>query len=227
MKTSIIIPTFEEERNISGTLTGICRALGNRSDTEIIVSDAGEDRTSAIASGFPVRVVRSPKGRAVQMNRGAAAATGDLLYFIHADTQPPACFVETILSSVNDGSEAGCFQLTFDDPHWLMQAYGWFTRFPFPVCRGGDQSLFITKSLFERIGGFDESLQVMEDIDIIERIEKETPFRILPRSVVTSARKYRVNGRVRLQVIFGFIHLFYALGFDQDIIAKYYSDNIE
>lgn len=227
MKTSIIIPTFAEESTISGTLTGICNAVRDRNDTEIIVSDAGEDRTAAIASGFPVRVVRSPKGRAVQMNRGAEAATGDLFYFIHADTRPPERFVDKILSALAEGSEAGCFQLTFDDPHWLMQTYGWFTRFPFPVCRGGDQSLFITKSLFGRIGGFDESLRIMEDIDIIERIGRETPFRILPHNVVTSARKYRINGRVRLQLIFGFIHLFHALGFDQDIIAKYYSDNIE
>ncbi len=226
MKASIVIPTHNEERGIAETLSNLCGTLRQRTDAEIIVSDSGADGTLAVASDFPVRTIVSPKGRAVQMNRGAAIARGEVLYFLHADTAPPAGFLDDILSAVDRGAEAGCFQLAFDDPHWLMQTYGWFTRFPLTLFRGGDQSLFITRSLFDDIGGFDDTLRVMEDIDIVERIGRRTSFRILDKAVVTSARKYGVNGRVRLQVIFGFIHLFYALGFDRDIIAKFYTDNI-
>ena len=108
-----------------------------------------------------------------------------------------------------------------------MQTYGWFTRLPLTLCRGGDQSLFITSDLFKRIGGFNEKLRVMEDIEIIERISTHSTFTILNDMVTTSARKYAVNGRIRLQVIFGLIHLLYSLGFDQDIIADYYAHTID
>ena len=227
MNTSIIIPTYNEEAGIAETLSIVCRLAGKTKSTEIIVSDAGDDNTLRIASGFPVKTCRSPKGRAAQMNRGAGMATGEILYFLHADTIPPAGFLDKITAAVRQGKTAGCFQLGFDDPHWLMQTYGWFTRLPLTVCRGGDQSLFITRVLFERIGGFNEKLRVMEDIEIIERIGKHTAFTILDDIACTSARKYAVNGRIRLQVIFGTIHLLYALGFDPDIIADYYARNID
>ena len=227
MNLSIIIPTYNEEASIAETLVHVCKAAEGRKDIEIIISDSGDDNTLKIASGFPVRACRSPKGRPVQMNKGAEIAKGQILYFLHADTLPPNRFSDNIFTAVKQGSQAGCFQLTFDDPHWLMQTYGWFTQFPLTVCRGGDQSLFITRDLFNRIGGFNEELRIMEDIEIIERINRHTSFTILDSIAVTSARKYTVNGRVRLQVIFGLIHLLYALGFDQDIIADYYARNVD
>lgn len=227
MKISIIIPTYNEAASIAGTLSTVCKAAGSKKDIEIIISDSGDDNTLQIASGFPVKTFRSPKGRAVQMNRGAEAASGQMLYFLHADTLPPEGFLDDIQSAAANGHEAGCFRLTFDDLHWLMQTYGWFTRLPLTICRGGDQSLFITAGLFSRIGGFNEELRIMEDIEIIERINRHTSFTILDSTVVTSARKYAENGRIRLQVIFGLIHLLYALGFDQDVIADYYSNNIK
>ncbi len=226
MKTSIIIPTYNEEKGIAGTLSSIIEAAGEKTETEIIISDASDDNTLFVASDFPVTTCRSPKGRAAQMNHGARRASGDILYFLHADTLPPQGFIDTILEATLQGKQAGCFQLTFDDPHWLMQSYGWFTRFPFTLCRGGDQSLFITKDLFNRIGGFNENLRIMEDIEIIERISRVTSFTILEDVAVTSARKYSVNGRIRLQVIFGTIHLLYALGFDTDLIADFAAKSI-
>ena len=226
MNTSIIIPTYNEEAGIAGTLRTVCEAAGETQDVEVIVSDASQDNTPGIVSDFPVRICRSQKGRAVQMNQGARMAAGKILYFLHADSIPPEGFINTIARAVERGKTAGCFQLGFDDPHWLMQTYGWFTQLPMPICRGGDQSLFITRDLFQRIGGFNETLRIMEDIEIIERISRHAAFTILDDIVVTSARKYAVNGRIRLQVIFGMIHLLYALGFDQDIIAGYYTRNI-
>jgi rSAM/selenodomain-associated transferase 2 len=225
-RLSIVIPAWNEEAGIARTLETLLRLTAEHGDTEIIVSVSGDDRTEAIARTFPVTVCRSEKGRAVQMNTGAKLTSGTVLYFLHADTTPPPSFRDDILSAIGRGAEAGCFQMTFDDDDWLMQLYGWFTQFPLPVCRGGDQSLFITRKLFERIGGFDERLQIMEDIEIIERIQRHTTFHILDSTVVTSARKYRDNGTVRLQAIFGTIHLMYALGFSQEDIQKFYRDSI-
>lgn len=128
-----------------------------------------------------------------------------------------------IEKAVHAEKSAGCFRMHFDDPHWLMPLYGWCTRFPFQVCRGGDQSLFITKALF---GGFDASLAVMEDIEIIARVKKKTTFHILSEHVTTSARKYHHNGRVRLQLLFGTIHLRYALGVSQEKLGAFYKQNI-
>ncbi|NTU92773.1 MAG: glycosyltransferase [Chlorobiaceae bacterium] len=223
---TIVIPAWNEERIIAHTLQRVCDAIAPRSDVEIIVSVSGDDRTAQIASGFPVVVCRSGKGRSSQMNAGAARGSGGVLFFLHADTIPPEGFCDVILKAVRDGASAGCFRMVFDDPHWIMQLYGWFTQFPFQVCRGGDQSLFITRELFARIGGFDESMQVMEDIEIIERIQRHTQFRILDNEVVTSSRKYQENGMLRLQGIFGMIHLMYALGFSQEDIRQFYRDMI-
>lgn len=116
--------------------------------------------------------------------------------------------------------------MDFSDNNPIMTLYGWFTQFPLMVCRGGDQSLFIAASLFHDIGGFDEKLVVMEDINIIARIEQLERFHILENQVTTSARRYHQNGVIRLQLIFGTIHLMYALGCDQEAIIRYYRDNI-
>ncbi len=221
---SIIIPAWNEEAMIGSTLERICTVIGGRHDVELIVSVSGDDRTGEIASGFPVLVCRSPKGRAVQMNAGAAAASGRVLYFLHADTIPPPAFCDEILEAVRNGHPAGCFRMEFDDPDWVMQLYGWFTQFPLAICRGGDQSLFITRELFGEIGGFDGSMAVMEDIEIIGRIERRVPFRILENPVTTSARKYHDNGTIRLQALFGTLHLMYALGFGQEELGKFYRD---
>ena len=116
--------------------------------------------------------------------------------------------------------------MDFSDNNPIMTLYGWFTQFPLMVCRGGDQSLFIAASLFHDIGGFDEKLVVMEDINIIARIEQLERFHILENQVTTSARRYHQNGVIRLQLIFGTIHLMYALGCYQEAIIRYYRDNI-
>jgi rSAM/selenodomain-associated transferase 2 len=223
---SIIIPTYNEEAIIAEIIEKLLAMTQHTEGVEIIFSDASSDRTPDLLTSFPVKVCRSAKGRAVQMNTGARVAEGAILYFLHADSRPPQTFIEDIRSAVESGKQAGCFQMQFDDPHPIMSLYGWFTRFPFPLCRGGDQSLFITKELFQSIGGFNETMQVMEDIDIITRLEKQTAFHILDNFVITSARKYHKNGFLNLQMIFGTIHLMYALGADQESLVRYYTENI-
>lgn len=223
---SIIIPSYNEEEGIAACLDHLLSLAKRCMNIEIIICDAGTDRTAEIAAHYPVVLLKTEKGRAKQMNAGAAEAKHSILYFLHADTAPPDTFVDDILEAVRNGCKAGCFQMRFDDFNPIMGLYGWFTRLPFPICRGGDQSLFITQELFRKIGGFDNSMLVMEDIDIIARIEKETPFRILDSVVTTSARKYRRNGIIRLQMIFGTIHLLYTLGADQETLVRYYRENI-
>ncbi|NTU57809.1 MAG: glycosyltransferase family 2 protein [Chlorobiaceae bacterium] len=222
---SIVIPAWNEEACIGRTLESVLAVTEQRGDAEIVVSVSGDDRTAEIASGFPVTVCRSEKGRATQMNAGASMTSGTVLYFLHADTTPPSSFCDDILNAVHNGRTAGCFQMDFDDPHWIMQLYGWFTQFPLPICRGGDQSLFITRELFMKIGGFNPSMQVMEDIEIIEKIQRHTEFHILNSRVTTSSRRYHDNGMLQLQAVFGTIHLMYALGVSQEEIIRFYRNS--
>jgi rSAM/selenodomain-associated transferase 2 len=223
---SIIIPTYNEEAGIADSMQALL-ALTERTDgVEIIVSDASSDRTPEILAGFPLTVCKSIKGRAVQMNTGARRATGSILYFLHADTLPPKNFLEDIRSAVTAGKRAGCFRMGFDDDDPIMSLLGWFTQFPLMVCRGGDQSLFIDRFLFDEIGGYNESMQIMEDYDIVRRIDERELFHILENEVTTSARKFQKNGIIRLQMIFGTIHVMYALGFDQESMIRYYKENV-
>jgi rSAM/selenodomain-associated transferase 2 len=219
---SIIIPTYNEEAIISRSLQTILSITKNKAMVEIIVSDASTDQTANIVSEFAVTLCKSTKGRARQMNAGAAVARGDILYFLHADTVPPVTFIEDIRTAVTAGKKAGCFRMNFDDENPILALYGWFTRVPLQLCRGGDQSLFIEMSLFTTIKGFDESLTIMEDINIINRIRHNTKFHIITNQVTTSSRKYHDNGIIRLQIIFGSIHLMYALGCEQESIIRHY-----
>ena len=102
--------------------------------------------------------ISSQKGRAKQMNKGAKKATGTILYFLHADSFPPQNFDSLIISEVQKGNLAGCFCMKFDHPHWWLRLAGWLTQFKSKACRGGDQSQFITRKLFNDIGGYDGKL---------------------------------------------------------------------
>ena len=223
---SIIIPTYNEEAIIAQSIKALLAITEQYEGIEIIVSDASTDATRHILSEFPLTVCQSVKGRAIQMNTGAQRAKGDILYFLHADSLPPETFIDNIRSAAAAGKKAGCFRMNFNDSNPIMSLYGWFTQFPLMICRGGDQSLFIDRSLFQEIGGFDETHLVMEDIDIINRIEEREQFHILDAEVTTSARRYHQNGIIRLQLLFGTIHLMYVLGIDQDTIIRYYRENI-
>ncbi len=223
---SIIIPTYNEEAIIAQSIQALLAITEQSEGIEIIVSDASSDGTRKILSEFPVTVCHSEKGRAIQMNTGAKRATGDILYFLHADTLPPLTFIENIRSAVREEKKAGCFRMNFNDSNPIMSLYGWFTQFPLMICRGGDQSLFVVRSLFQEIGGFDETHLVMEDISIINRIVERAEFHILDSEVTTSARRYHQNGIIRLQLLFGTIHLMYASGCDQETIIRYYRENI-
>jgi rSAM/selenodomain-associated transferase 2 len=221
---SIVIPTYNEAGGIQ-RLVRYLLASGGGAAPEVIVSDGGStDGTLELAKAAGAKVIRSPdKGRAAQMNAGAAVATGHILYFLHADTFPPVDFKEAILRSCAAGDGAGCFRLRFDEEHWFLKVNAWFTRFDIDSIRFGDQSLYILKSDFDRIGGFRKDHVVMEDQEIVRRIKKMTRFRVLPAAVMTSAQKYRENGIFRLQFIFSAIWLLYYMGVPQQKLVAIYN----
>ena len=221
---SIIIPTYNEASTIAALIAYLHQPTVGKPTPEIIVVDGGStDATRQLAQQAGATVLRCPrKGRAAQMNHGAHHAQGTLLYFLHADSIPPAGFRHDLQRAVAQGYESGCFQLAFDYPHWLLRFSAWCTRLPLTAVRFGDQSLFVRRELFEHLGGFREELLVMEDQEIIRRLRVQAPFCLVPKAVVTSARKYQANGVVRLQVIFTSIALLYWLGVPQRYLVRIY-----
>ncbi len=225
---SIIIPVLNEEHTI-GKLISELKKRSEDGNCEILVVDGGSrDRTREIAENAGANVIESEKkGRAAQMNAGAAVAKAEMLYFLHADTIPPFGFDAYILNSVSDGFGAGCFSLRFDDPHPGLRFYSWFTKFGSTLIRFGDQSLFVKASVFEKVNGFDESLIVMEDQQIVREIRQVTKFRVVDKPVITSARKYRKNGVYRLQAVFFLIWAGFYLGISQQALSDIYKKYIK
>jgi len=225
---SIIIPTYNEADQIAETISKTHAANGKpacptgRHEAEIIVVDGGSsDDTIAIAKQFGATVVKSErKGRAAQMNKGASVAKHEILYFLHADSIPPKEFTNRILDAYNEETKSGCFRLAFDNNHWFLKANAWFTRFNINAVRFGDQSLFVSKDIFEKAGGFREDLLMMEDQEIIHRLKRHTQFKVLKDYVITSARKYLENGVYRMQWIFYCIWAMYYLGYSQEQMLK-------
>lgn len=201
MTFSVIIPTFNEAPGIARLVADL-RRHAPAGEVEILVVDApSPDGTAAVASQAGATVLVSPRpGRAAQMNHGAAHATGDILYFVHADVGIHPDYVATIRRAVAAGHEAGCYRFRFDSRHPLLRINSYGTRFKGLMSRGGDQTLFITKALFQRLGGFNERFVIMEDFDIIRRIRRVASFYIVPQEVVVSARKYETNSWLRVQL---------------------------
>ena len=213
---TIIIPTYNEAEQIAQTISHI-QAANGRHEAEMIVVDGGStDNTPAIAEQCGATVIKSErKGRAAQMNQGAAVAKYDMLYFLHADSIPPDGFTTQIAAAYHNGAASGCFRLAFDVDHWFLKANAWFTRFDVNAVRFGDQSLFVTKEVFQKAGGFREGLLMMEDQEIIHRLKQYGKFTVMNDYVTTSARKYQDNGIYRMQGIFYRIWVLYYLGCSQ------------
>ena len=218
---SIIIPTYNEADQIAETIRKIY-AANVQHPIEIIVADGGsiDDTLKIAAKCNAITILIEKKGRAAQMNKGASIAKGDTLYFLHADSIPPIKFTAYIMEAIDKGFSSGCFKLCFDHSHWFLKANSWFTRFNVNAVRFGDQSLFVTKDVFQRCGGFNESLLMMEDQEIIHRIKKYGKFIVMNNFVITSAKKYLDNGIYRMQAIFFRIWFLYYLGYSQKYLLK-------
>ncbi len=201
LKISVIIPTFNEADTI-GRLIETLKEFSNSQVLEIIVVDSPDstDNTFEIAQSLDILVVKSPqKGRATQMNFGALLASGEILYFVHADTKVNPDYAFDIQKAILTGYDFGCYRYRFDSPSILLKINAFFTRLPFIWCRGGDQTLFIRKEDFLKVGKFREDYQIMEDYEFITRANKVLKFKIIPKNVVVSARKYKTNSYLRVQ----------------------------
>lgn len=202
MKISVIIPTLNEEGRIGKTVRFLLQN-GAESVCEVIVVDGGSsDATVNEANAAGARVLlASEKGRARQMNYGASQSRGEVLYFVHADTLPPATFARDIIQALTEGWQSGSFRYRFDSQKYMLRINSFFTRFPWLFCQGGDKTYFILQQTFQSLGGYDPHHVVMEEYDFLRRARKAgISYKVLPVQAVVSARKYDNNSWLRVQM---------------------------
>lgn len=193
MRLSVVVPALNEAAHLADTL----RHLRDQAAEEVIVVDGGSsDGTVAVARAW-ARVVLARRGRASQMNAGAATASGEGLLFLHADTRLPADGLQTVRRVLAAGASGGRFRLRFDCCHPLLALYGWATRLP--CFSYGDQGFFVHRRVFDALGGFSETVP-FEDVDFWRRLQAHRPV-IVPQEVVTSARRFNQQGVVLQQLI--------------------------
>ncbi|MCS7037038.1 MAG: TIGR04283 family arsenosugar biosynthesis glycosyltransferase [Saprospiraceae bacterium] len=223
MFLSIILPTLNEADNLRRLLPYL-RANAQGYAFEILVADArSTDDTAVVALQEGARLVPCPqRNRAAQMNAGARAAQGDVLYFVHADTLPPPSFAADIEAEIATGTVMGCYRYRFDSPSRLLRINAYFTRFQRLWCQGGDKTFFIRRDVFEAMGGYDERFVVMEEYDFLRKAMKQYPLRILPKDVVVSARKYDHNSWLRVQLANAGAFMLFRLGIEPRCIKRFY-----
>ena len=190
---SVVIPALNEERALPETLAQLFSQAG---DYEVIVVDGGStDGTRGIAEGYgDVQILQAPKGRASQMNAGAARARGEWLLFLHADTLLPERGLARI-AELPAGVAAGGFRHRFSGRGFGL----WFVslvdniRCTWSRIIFGDQAMFIRRSLFSRLGGFPDT-QRLEDVQFCEILVKHTKPILLDQTVITDSRKFVQQG---------------------------------
>jgi rSAM/selenodomain-associated transferase 2 len=191
---SILIPTLNEAAGIAATLAALqaCRGRG----VQIIVIDGGsQDGTAALAAGHADRVLVSPAGRARQMNAGAAAASGDILLFLHADTRLPEHADAWVREALAGGAAWGRFDVTIDGRAAMLKLVASMMnrRSRWTGIATGDQAIFVKRDAFDAVGGFPDQ-PLMEDIELSRRLRRFGRPACLRQRVVTSGRRWEARG---------------------------------
>jgi rSAM/selenodomain-associated transferase 2 len=231
MPISVIIPTLNEERTIIATLAHTV-TLGF---DELIVIDGGStDETPALVESYrhrtqssafsPIQWVTAPPGRAQQMNEGAKASRGEILLFLHADTQLPSdakTIIETTLA--DQQTVGGRFDVRFDHPSvWgtiISRMMNWRSRLS--GLATGDQALFVRRPIFEQMGGFAD-MPLMEDIEFSRRLKRKGTTATLTATVTTSFRRWEQHGPVRTILLMWTLRFLYWIGVSPHTLSRWY-----
>ncbi len=215
MLISVVIPTLNEAALLPELLAGL-------RDVEVIVADGGSvDATCHLACG--VKLIQAPRGRGSQLAAGARAASGDVLWFLHADTRVPAEGTAAIRRALSDPTAgAGNFNLRFDGAsrgaRWLTWLYPRLRRFG--ICYG-DSGIFVRRCFYEQIGGF-ATYPIFEDLDLVSRLRRVTRFVHLQPELITSSRRFEATGFERQFAKWCLLQMLYWLGVPPARLGRWY-----
>ena len=220
---SVVVPVLDEADTLALSLRPLQSVRGH--GVEVIVVDGGSrDRTRCVASPLCDRLLGAPRGRARQMNAGAAAARGLVLLFLHADTRLPCGWAEQVRDSLgNRGHEWGRFDVRLDGAHPMLRVVerAMNLRSRLSGIATGDQAIFVTRAAFREAGGFPD-IALMEDVALSRALRTRSRPVCLRRTAITSSRRWERHGIARTIVLMWRLRLAYALGGDPERLARLY-----
>jgi len=223
MKLSIIVPVLDEARQMPALLESLV-PFTPRGVQVVLVDGGSADGSAELAERAGFHVVRSAKGRALQMNAGAAVASGDVFLFLHADTRLPTCADALVLKAIMASPRAwGRFDVRIDGRPAMLALIGFMMnwRSRLTGIATGDQAMFVRRDTFREVGGF--PLQaLMEDIELSRRLKRISAPLCLRARVQTSGRRWETRGVLSTILLMWTLRLRYWLGAPAERLAKEY-----
>lgn len=219
---SIVIPARNDAAALARTLTYL-HGLPGATTAEVVVAAAGDPDGTARACAGRARLFW-PEGstRAALMNGGARKARGDVLFFVHADSFPPANALEVIRHALRDHRVVGgAFEHCFAEPGFTLRAITWINRIRYRITQNyyGDQGLFVRAMVFRQLGGY-RDLRILEDLDLSQRLKRVGRTVLIAVPMLTSGRRFLARGPWRTLVFVIWILLLHTLGFDAQRFAE-------
>ena len=222
LSISVVIPARNDTAALGRTLD-VLEGLTGAADVEIIVAAAGDpEGTRSVTAGRARLLLPEGSTRARLMNAGAAAARGDVLFFVHADSFPPGNAFELICHSMtNPGVVGGAFEHLFAEPGWSLRAITWINRIRYRLTRNyyGDQGIFVRAPVFRRLGGY-RDLAMMEDLDLSQRLKRAGRTALVRVPLLTSGRRFLARGPWTTFFFIVWLLLLHTLGFDTQRYAE-------
>jgi len=223
---SMIIPVYQDKDALKKLLLHLKNA-DDKEYLEIIVVQADGSYGHVGNEGLKLKLMYADEPcRASQMNLGASEARGEILFFVHADALPPLSLVADIDHAIEKGHLMGGYRLKFDSNALLLNINAYISRFQNMYSGGGDQTLYIPKTIFINNGGYNPSYCIMEDFELVRRLEKEFGYYIIPKEVEVSARKYRYNSYFPVNYTNFQAFRMYKKGIASEVIKEYYYSSL-
>lgn len=223
MKISVVVPIFNEESTILDTLNILD---GLEGDKEIVLVDGGSTDKTVDLIGNRAKLVKSPKGRAKQMNHGSAVTTGEAILFLHCDSKVEKSVLKGISKALIDTKVVGggC-KLEIDDPRLIFKiiAFGSNLRPKMSGIFFGDQGIFVRREVFDKIGGFPD-IELMEEWEFCRKLKRVGKLVQISERIFTSARRWHKNGIWKTIWLMHKLKVLYLRGVEPEELNRIYRD---